>query len=164
MYSSVKVRVFAVCPVTDPDDPEYLRELRRPADVKQDVRQMEDRRRVKLVLNSKAFRNELERLVDERIKSGEPCPPSLVTLQQQISGLNLPQSRLKHGALVMQGTTGNEFVFHLPSTVIGKKFNPLLRFLLFFWGVRFFTQNFAHLLCSYLCQVTTFLFIHIKIA
>jgi len=164
MYSSVKVRVFAVCPVTDPDDPEYLRELRRPADVKQDVRQMEDRRRVKLVLNSKAFRNELERLVDERIKSGEPCPPSLVTLQQQISGLNLPQSRLKHGALVMQGTAGNEFVFHLPSTVIGKKFNPLLRFLLFFGGVRFFTQNFAHLLCSYLCQVTKFLFIHIKIA
>ena len=151
MYSSVKVREFAVCPVTDPDDPEYLRELRRPADVKQDVRQMEDRRRVKLVLNSKAFRNELERLVDERIKSGEPCPPSLVTLQQQISGLNLPQSRLKHGALVMQGTTGNEFVFHLPSTVIGKKFNPLLRFLLFFWGGWDFLRRILHICCVHIC-------------
>jgi len=89
----------------DPDDPEYLRELRRPADVKQDVRQMQDRQRVQLVLRSKAFRSELERLVDERIRSGEPCPPSLIALQQQISGLNLPQSRLKHGALIMQGTT-----------------------------------------------------------
>jgi adducin len=87
----------------DPDDPEYLRQLRRPAEVKQDVRQMEDRRRVQLVLNSKAFRSELERLVDERIKSGEPCPPSLVALQQQITGLFLPQARLKHGALFTQG-------------------------------------------------------------
>jgi len=91
-----------VC-VLDADNAEYLRQLRRPAEVKQDVRQMEDRRRVQLVLNSKAFRTELERLVDERIKSGEPCPPSLIALQQQISGLNLPQSRLKHGALVVQG-------------------------------------------------------------
>jgi len=90
--------------LSDPDDPEYLRQLRRPADVKQDVRQMEDRQRVQLVLKSKAFRSELERLVDERIKSGEPCPPSLIALQQQMSGLNLPQSRLKHGALIMQGT------------------------------------------------------------
>ena len=89
--------------ITDPDNPDYLRQLRRPADVKQDVRQMEDRRRVQLVLTSKAFRSELERLVDERIKSGEPCPPSLIALQQQIAGLNLPQSRLKHGALVVQG-------------------------------------------------------------
>ena len=89
--------------VLDADNAEYLRQLRRPAEVKQDVRQMEDRRRVQLVLNSKAFRTELERLVDERIKSGEPCPPSLIALQQQISGLNLPQSRLKHGALVVQG-------------------------------------------------------------
>jgi len=92
-------RVF----VLDPDDAEYIRQLRRPAEVKQDVRQMEDRRRVQLVLNSKAFRTELERLVDERIKSGEPCPPSFIALQLQISGLNLPQSRLKHGALIMQG-------------------------------------------------------------
>jgi len=87
----------------DPDDPEYLRQLRRPAEVKQDVRHMEDRQRVQLVLSSKAFRSELERLVDERIKSGEPCLPSLIALQQQMSGLNLPQSRLKHGALVSQG-------------------------------------------------------------
>ena len=92
-----------VAMTTDPDDPEYLRQLRRPADVKQDVRQMEDRQRVQLVLKSKAFRSELERLVDERIKSGEPCPPSLIALQQQITGLNLAQSRLKHGALIMQG-------------------------------------------------------------
>jgi len=102
--------------ITDPDNPEYLRQLRRPADVKQDVRQMEDRRRVQLVLSSKAFRSELERLVDERIKSGEPCPPSLIALQQQIAGLNLPQSRLKHGALVVQG---NLLRFMIqPSTVV----------------------------------------------
>jgi len=90
----------------DPDDPEFLRQLRRPAEVKQDVRQMEDRRRVQLVLNSKAFRSELERLVDERLKSGEPCPPTLLALQQQITGLFLPQARLKHGALLSQGGNG----------------------------------------------------------
>ena len=87
----------------DPDDPEYQRQLQRPAEVKQDVRQMEDRRRVQLVLNSKAFRSELERLVDERMKAGDPVPPSLIALQQQISTMFLPQARLKHGALFGQG-------------------------------------------------------------
>jgi adducin len=89
----------------DPDDPEYIRQLQRPAEVKQDVRQMEDRRRVQMVLTSKAFRNELEKLVDDRMKSGEPVPPRLIALQQQISTLFLPQARLRHGALF--GQTGN---------------------------------------------------------
>jgi len=58
---------------------------------------------VQLVLNSKAFRSELERLVDERMKAGDPVPPSLIALQQQISTMFLPQARLKHGALFGQG-------------------------------------------------------------
>ncbi|KAJ8316920.1 hypothetical protein KUTeg_004824 [Tegillarca granosa] len=80
---------------TDPDDPNYQRELMRPADVKEDVRQMSEHRRVSLILNSEAFRKELEEIVDEQIKSG-PHPASLLALQQ-ITELLLPHSRLKQG-------------------------------------------------------------------
>jgi adducin len=49
----------------DPDDPEYVRQMRRPVEVKEDVRRMEERQRVKRILQSKAFRDELEDLVVE---------------------------------------------------------------------------------------------------
>ena len=77
---------------TDPDDPEYVKNLRRPAEVKEDVKQMEDRRRVSLILNSEAFRHELEDLVDEQIRSGSH-PASLLALQQ-ISDLLQPHKSL----------------------------------------------------------------------
>lgn len=64
----------------DPDDQEYIRQLRRPADVKEDVRQMEERSRVKLILKSDAFRKELEELVSEQLVLG-PRPTGLVLLQ-----------------------------------------------------------------------------------
>ena len=35
---------------TDPDDPEYVRQMRRPAEVKEDIRQMEQRKRVDLIM------------------------------------------------------------------------------------------------------------------
>ena len=34
----------------DPDDPEYVRQMRRPAEVKEDIRQMEQRKRVDLIM------------------------------------------------------------------------------------------------------------------
>jgi adducin len=39
----------------------------RPAEVKEDVKQMQDRSRVSLVLNSEAFRKELEEIIDEQL-------------------------------------------------------------------------------------------------
>ncbi|XP_060072955.1 alpha-adducin-like isoform X2 [Ylistrum balloti] len=76
----------------DPDDPEYQRRMMRPADVREDVKHMEDRSRVSLILNSEAFRKELEEIVDEQIKSG-PHPASLLALQQ-ISDLLLPRNHI----------------------------------------------------------------------
>lgn len=74
----------------DPDDPDYRRNLQRPAEVKEDMKQMEGRSRVSVVLNSQAFREELEQLVAEQIRQGGPA--SLFALQQ-ISDLLLPQAR-----------------------------------------------------------------------
>ena len=75
----------------DPDDPEYQRQMRRPAEVKEDVKQMQDRSRVSLVLNSEAFRKELEEIIDEQLSTGN-YPTSLLALQQ-ITDLLLPNNR-----------------------------------------------------------------------
>ncbi|XP_077992684.1 protein hu-li tai shao-like [Glandiceps talaboti] len=75
----------------DREDPEYQRELIRPAVIKEDMKEMERRKRVSLILNSQAFREELEQIVESQIKSG-PHPASLIALQQ-ISELLLPHSR-----------------------------------------------------------------------
>jgi adducin len=72
------------------DDDEYRRELDRPADVKEDMRQMGQRQRVKTILNSKEFRDELEEIITDALKHG-PHPASLVALQQ-ISELLLPHT------------------------------------------------------------------------
>jgi adducin len=50
-------------PLPDQDDPEYLRSLRRPAVIKEDLWEMERRRRVQQVLAAKDFRDELEDVV-----------------------------------------------------------------------------------------------------
>ena len=86
----------------DPDDPEYVRQLRRPAEVKEDVRGMADRKRVSLILNSQAFREELEQLVNEQIRTG-PHPASLLALQQ-ISELILPQSKFNQSSMFSRGS------------------------------------------------------------
>ncbi|XP_053407848.1 gamma-adducin-like isoform X9 [Mercenaria mercenaria] len=86
----------------DPDDPEYQKYLRRPAEVKEDIRQMSDRSRVSLILNSEAFRRELEEIVDEQLRQGN-APASLLALQQ-ISNLLLPNHKFSQGVLG-SGTT-----------------------------------------------------------
>lgn len=80
----------------DPEDPEYRRELQRPADVKEDMRQMESRQRVSSILNSQAFREELESIIADQLKHG-PHPASLLALQQ-ISELLLPNTNTRHMA------------------------------------------------------------------
>ncbi|XP_064603859.1 alpha-adducin-like isoform X3 [Liolophura sinensis] len=86
----------------DPDDPEYQRSMRRPADVKEDVQQMEQRKRVSLVLNSQAFREELEHVVEDHLKSGQN-PASLLALQQ-ITDLLLPHMSVNKG-VISRGST-----------------------------------------------------------
>ncbi|KAL4231595.1 Adducin 3 (Gamma) [Mactra antiquata] len=86
----------------DPDDEEYQKNLRRPAEVKEDIKQMSDRSRVSLILNSEAFRRELEEIVDEQLRQGN-APASLLALQQ-ISNLLLPNHKFSQGALGVGGT------------------------------------------------------------
>ncbi|CAF1361366.1 unnamed protein product [Adineta steineri] len=74
----------------DDKDDEYRRELERPADVVEDMRQMGQRQRVKTILNSKEFRDELEEIITDALKHG-PHPASLIALQQ-ISELLLPHT------------------------------------------------------------------------
>lgn len=81
----------------DPDDPEYVRQMRRPAEVKEDIKQMEHRKRVDLIMQSAAFREELEQIVHDQLKAG-PHPASLLALQQ-ISELVLPQYRFNQSSV-----------------------------------------------------------------
>ncbi|XP_078668377.1 alpha-adducin-like isoform X1 [Branchiostoma floridae x Branchiostoma belcheri] len=71
--------------------------VKRPVDIQQDVHEMEKRKRVSLILNSQAFREELEEIIESQIKSG-PHPASLIALQQ-ISELILPQARVPTSVL-----------------------------------------------------------------
>ncbi|XP_014666373.1 PREDICTED: alpha-adducin-like, partial [Priapulus caudatus] len=75
----------------DPDDPEYIRQMQKPAVIKEDVKEMDRRKRVNLILSSQAFREELEDIISSQIQQG-PHPASLIALQQ-ISELILPQAR-----------------------------------------------------------------------
>lgn len=52
------------------NDPDYIRDLLRPASVKEDVKLMEQRRRVSLILHSPAFRKELEKIVASQMHDG----------------------------------------------------------------------------------------------
>ena len=80
--------------------------MRRPAEIKEDVKQMQDRSRVSLVLNSEAFRKELEQIIDEQLSSGN-YPTGLLALQQ-ITDLLLPNNRSgqSYGSL----GRGSEFI------------------------------------------------------
>jgi hypothetical protein len=89
----------------DPEDPEYRRELQRPADVKEDMRQMESRQRVSSILNSQAFREELESIIADQLKHG-PHHASLIALQQ-ISELLLPNTSSRWHQVSSMGKGGS---------------------------------------------------------
>nr|CDS31646.1 adducin related protein [Hymenolepis microstoma] len=67
----------------DPDDPEYRRQLIRPAEIKEDLNLMSERRRVSVVLNSETFRKELEEIIENYLRSQESTGlnSSLLSLQ-----------------------------------------------------------------------------------
>lgn len=58
----------------------------RPADIEQDMREMDRRKRVNDIMSSKLFREELERIVDGQLSNG----PSSVFLQQISDMMGVP--------------------------------------------------------------------------
>lgn len=71
------------------DDPEYIKETQRPADIAEDLKEMQKRERVTEVLSAAGFRNELEDIVREALSLGTQSAESVAVLQQ-ISELVAP--------------------------------------------------------------------------
>ncbi|XP_063261409.1 gamma-adducin isoform X1 [Prinia subflava] len=63
------------------NDPEYIRERNMSPDLRQDFNMMEQRKRVTQILQSPAFREDLECLIQEQMKKGNN-PSGLLALQQ----------------------------------------------------------------------------------
>ncbi|KAF8777949.1 protein hu-li tai shao-like isoform X2 [Argiope bruennichi] len=74
----------------DPDDPEYQKQLWRPPDIEQDVKEMERRKRVEIIMNSQVFREELERIIESQMSEGY-VQADLAALQQ-VTELLLPHT------------------------------------------------------------------------
>uniref|UniRef100_A0A915PE12 Class II aldolase/adducin N-terminal domain-containing protein n=1 Tax=Setaria digitata TaxID=48799 RepID=A0A915PE12_9BILA len=82
----------------DPEDPEYIKELQRPAAIKEDLSEMERRKRVQEVLESKSFCRELEELIKQESESHKSDPDHLKTLQR-LSELTLPHGQIAGSSL-----------------------------------------------------------------
>ncbi|XP_067995509.1 gamma-adducin isoform X2 [Melanerpes formicivorus] len=86
------------------NDPEYIRERNMSPDLRQDFNMMEQRKRVTQILQSPAFREDLECLIQEQMKKGNN-PSGLLALQQiadyitasSFSGFS--SSSLSHGMI-----------------------------------------------------------------
>ncbi|XP_077944253.1 alpha-adducin isoform X15 [Gasterosteus aculeatus] len=65
----------------DESSPEYQRERNMAPDLRQDFNMMEQRKRVSMILQSPAFCDELETMIQDQLKKGK-TPTSLLALQQ----------------------------------------------------------------------------------
>ncbi|KAE8628951.1 hypothetical protein XENTR_v10000301 [Xenopus tropicalis] len=65
----------------DENNPEYLRERNMAPDLRQDFNMMEQKKRVSMILQSPAFCDELESLIQDQLKKGKN-PTGLLALQQ----------------------------------------------------------------------------------
>ncbi|XP_040915212.1 alpha-adducin isoform X1 [Toxotes jaculatrix] len=65
----------------DESNPEYQRERNMAPDLRQDFNMMEQRKRVSMILQSPAFCEELETMIQDQLKKGK-TPTSLLALQQ----------------------------------------------------------------------------------
>ncbi|XP_063066728.1 alpha-adducin isoform X3 [Engraulis encrasicolus] len=65
----------------DESNPEYQRERNMAPDLRQDFNMMEQRKRVSMILQSPAFCDELETMIQDQLKKGK-TPTSLLALQQ----------------------------------------------------------------------------------
>ncbi|KAK4473818.1 hypothetical protein MN116_003151 [Schistosoma mekongi] len=86
----------------DYNNEDYIRELLRPPDIKEDVKLMQQRSRVSLVLRSAVFRKELEKIVASSLKSG--CLNANVVALRQIIEYLTPQTRLGSSAFTRGAT------------------------------------------------------------
>ncbi|VDK49436.1 unnamed protein product [Anisakis simplex] len=77
----------------DPDDPDYIKDLQRPAAIKEDLSEMERRKRVQQILESKSFCKTLEELIKQESENNKTDPEHLKTLQR-LSELTLPHGHL----------------------------------------------------------------------
>ncbi|UYV68604.1 add-1 [Cordylochernes scorpioides] len=66
---------------TEMDEAELQRQSWRPPDIEQDVKEMERRKRVEMIMNSQVFREELERIIESQLSEGY-VPASLSALHQ----------------------------------------------------------------------------------
>ncbi|NXA20115.1 ADDG protein, partial [Ibidorhyncha struthersii] len=86
------------------NDPEYIRERNMSPDLRQDFNMMEQRKRVTQILQSPAFREDLECLIQEQMKKGNN-PTGLLALQQiadyitASSFAGFSSSSLSHGMI-----------------------------------------------------------------
>jgi len=87
--------------ISDPDDPEYVRQMRRPVEVKEDVRRMEERQRVKRILTSRAFRDELEDLVVELQTGNSPAGPALLTTRLPLNAIQTQPTLVGRGTSIV---------------------------------------------------------------
>ncbi|VDO42879.1 unnamed protein product [Onchocerca flexuosa] len=95
----------------DPEDPEYIKELQRPAAIKEDLSEMERRKRVQEVLESKSFCRELEELIKQESESHKSDPDHLKTLQR-LSELTLPHGQIAASSLHNIVVAGNLQPYH----------------------------------------------------
>nr|pir hypothetical protein F39C12.2 - Caenorhabditis elegans [Caenorhabditis elegans] len=107
----------------DPDDPEYIKDLQRPAVIKvsaaptlfflffqelqlmkpaiisaEDLSEMERRKRVQQILESKSFCHELEEVIRQECDTARTDPDHLQVLQK-LSDLTVPQGNMSFGNL-----------------------------------------------------------------
>ncbi|NXD19948.1 ADDG protein, partial [Spelaeornis formosus] len=87
------------------NDPEYIRERNMSPDLRQDFNMMEQRKRVTQILQSPAFREDLECLIQEQMKKGNN-PTGLLALQQIAEYITastftgFSSSSLSHGMII----------------------------------------------------------------
>ncbi|XP_053211389.1 protein hu-li tai shao-like isoform X2 [Panonychus citri] len=72
------------------DDIINMNQVNKPPDIEQDLKEMERRKRVEMVINSQLFREELERIIESQINEG--YSPSSLSALQQVTELLLPNS------------------------------------------------------------------------
>ncbi|KAE9413490.1 hypothetical protein Angca_003761, partial [Angiostrongylus cantonensis] len=82
----------------DPDDPDYIKDLQRPAVIKEDLTEMERRKRVQQLLESKSFCKELEEVIKQESESNRNDSEHLKTIQR-LSELTLPNSAISFASL-----------------------------------------------------------------
>lgn len=76
----------------------------RPPDIEQDMKEMERRRRVKMIIESQIFKEELERIIETQLNEGYSS--STLSALQQVTELLIPGGASGY----LSGTKGPAFI------------------------------------------------------